>query len=58
MRRPTWRTAVVGGLLCGLFGVVLVRIGVALLLGGVRLVAVVVLAGIAWFVLRGRQRRG
>jgi hypothetical protein len=57
VRRPSWRAALLGGVLFGLFGVVLVRIGVALLVGGVRVLALVVLAGVVWFVLGGRRSR-
>ncbi len=60
MRRPSWRTAVIVGVLCGLFGVVLVRIGIALLLGGVRVLAVLAVGGLVWAVVRGLRppRRG
>jgi hypothetical protein len=57
VRRPSWRAALLGGVLFGLFGVVLVRIGVALLVGGVRVLALVVVAGLLWFLLGGRRSR-
>ncbi len=58
MRRPTWRNALLGGLLLGLIGVVLIRIGVALLVGGVRVLAVLGIAGILWLVLHRLRPRG
>jgi hypothetical protein len=58
VRRPSWRSALLGGVLCGLFGLVLVRIGVALLVGGVRVLAVLVLAVVVWAAANRLRQRG
>jgi len=47
------------GVACGLAAVVLVRLGVILLLGGVKALIVLVGIGVAWLILRRpRARRG
>jgi hypothetical protein len=52
------RKAVLIGVGCGLAAVVLVRVGVWLLLAGVKALAVVAVVGALWFALRpGRRRR-
>ena len=45
------------GVVCGLVAVVLVRVAVALLVGGVKVLALLAIAGVAWFLLRRVGRR-
>ncbi len=58
MARRSPRQWLLVGVVCGLAAVVLVRGAVALLVGSVKVLAVLVALGLAWVVLRGpRDRR-
>jgi len=56
--KPSANKVLVIGIVCGLAAVVVVRAGVALLMGGVKALIVLALVGFVWLLLgRGASRR-
>lgn len=55
--RPSAKKVMLIGIACGLAAVVLVRLTVGLLLGGLRALAILGVIGLVWFLLRGPRPR-
>jgi hypothetical protein len=57
VKAPSANKVLVVGIVCGLAAVVLVRVGVALLFGGVKAFIILGLIGAAWLVFGRRPSR-
>jgi len=55
--KPSAKKALVIGVVCGVLAVTLVRAGVALLMGGVRVLILIALVGFVWLVIGRRTSR-
>ena len=55
--RAAGRKVVIVGVLCGIGGVLLIRFAVALLLGGIKVLAILGIIGLVWLVSRGVKPR-
>ena len=55
--KPSAKQVLVIGVVCGVLAVTLVRSGVALLMGGVKVLLLIALVGFVWLVLGRRTSR-
>ena len=55
--KPSANKVLVIGIVCGLLAVVLVRAGVALLMGGMKALIILAIVGFLWLVLGRRSSR-
>ena len=55
--KPSANKVLVIGVVCGVLAVTLVRAGVALLMGGVKVLLLIALVGFVWLVLGRRTSR-